>query len=202
MIRINLLPVELRQVEIKASFFPWRRLFIGVGTVLLLIHAYQVLAFFFGRGTLRHLHAQVVRLKPSVQESDQLSQTVQNDLIPHRNFLGQYVTPDIFLSRVMNELSDLLPQSMWFSRIRLAREANAVRLEISGYTRITSKEIALAQIQDYVNAARTKLEELQNIQAAGETAGAPVKMKAVFTTNREKLGTTEVMQFNATFAHG
>jgi hypothetical protein len=88
---------------------------------------------------------------------------------------------------------------MWLSQVRVSRQDMGIRLDASGYTRIASKQITLAQIQEYVNALKGMLTEIHSrLEKAGLAAGNK-KTKSVLTTSRREVQGAEVMQFDASF---
>ena len=200
MIKINLLPMDLRESETKPSRYPVRKIVTGTAAALLAIFLYQVIMYTYSRSVVRHLGIETEKLAQPAAEAERVDYAVNKELLPQKRFFHQFVIAHVWISEALNNFSDLLPHGMWFSRMKLAREQGYVRVDISGYTRITSSEIALAQIQEYVNAVKSKMEDSYG-KAEGEGGKAGYKVKAILTTNREKLGSTEVMQFNASFTN-
>ena len=202
MISINLLPVELRQVEKKESKIPIAKILKIVYGIVIFLIVYNGIVFFIVQGQLRKMDAEFKQLKPASEQADKYSALIDKDLQPQKTFFTQYVVAKVYISEIMNHLSDLLPESMWFSQIRIRRDKETIRFDLEGYTRVTSKQVALAQIQEYINSVKAKLEELINRDEGTGPSAKLEKVKVILSTNREQMGSVEVMQFNASFQTG
>ncbi len=197
-IQVNLLPFELRQQAAADEPKPIHRFFLCVFFLILIVTLYQFFVFALARMSVHELEAERARLKTTSEKAISLSKIVNDQLGPKKKFFETFVVPSAMFSEVMNELSNLLPDNVWFSQVRLTRGQETFGLELTGYSKITSQEVALAQIQGYINAIKEKSEEIVN-RPMDEGQPKGHKIKAVLTTNREMVGNTEVMRFNVSF---
>ncbi len=197
MILINLLPIELRQVEKKTSKIPVQKIVITVYGLVVLAILYHAIVFIAVRNQLSKMNNEHESIKSASEQAGKFMETVEKDLQPQKAFFDQYVISQVYISEIMNYLSDLVPDSMWFSQFRIRREKASIHFDLEGYTKVTSKQVALAQIQEYVNSVKAKLEETINRNAGPKDKAR--KVKVVMSTNREQMGSVEVMQFNASF---
>ena len=198
MIKINLLPVELRRVEVVRTKFPFRSMFITLFFIILIGSLYQFFLYLHVKSKLNHLNSEVTHIFEPGREADQLNQAINLKLLPEKHFLDQYVLPNFLVAEAMNDLSDLLPESIWFGDLTIKRDQGSLSLELMGFTRMTSKLIAVAQIQEYVNSVKAKLEELFQKEASRSDA-LPQEVKVVLTTNLQQVASLETMQFFAVF---
>lgn len=200
MILINLLPIEMRQVEKKTSKIPVLKIVIGVYGLVVFAILYHAVVFLLVKNQLGKMQTEYMQLKSPSEQAAKYADSVEKDLLPQKNFFNEYIIPRVYISEIMNELSNLLPDSMWFAQIRMKRDRAAIHFDLEGYTKVTSKQVALAQIQEYVNSVKGKLEEL--INPGSEPKDRVRKVRVVLSTNREQMGSVEVMQFNASFQTG
>jgi Tfp pilus assembly protein PilN len=206
MIKINLLPEEYRLVETrKRSFSPQKILFSAFFFVLV-ASLYQFFVYANIRQRIHQLDLETAQLSEPSKEVEQLDQAINTKLVPEKSFLNQYVVPNFLVAEVLNVLSDALPESVWLSELNIRRDDGGIRLDVTGYSRITSKQIAVAQIQEYMNSVKTKLEEffLEKDPASAEKKQDKDKIffkevKAILTTNLREISGAEAMQFTASF---
>jgi len=198
MILINLLPVEMRQVEKKTSTISIRKIILAIYSLVILGILYHGVVFLMVKSELGKMNTEYAQLKSTSDQASQYAEKLEKDLQPQNKFFNQYVIPSVYISEIMNQLSDLLPDSMWFSQVRIRRDKAVVNFDVEGYTKVTSKQVALAQIQEYVNSIKSKLEEMINRGLDVQKEKAK-KIKVVLSTNREQMGSVEVMQFNVSF---
>ena len=197
MIKINLLPLEHRLVEVQERKFSPQAIVLGLFLIILLASLYQSFLYIGLRSKIHQLNSNMSQLKGPSTESDELSQLISTKLLPEKRFFNQYILPGFLMAEVLNVLSDLLPESIWLADLNIKRERDAVRLELSGYSKITSKQIAVAQIQEYVNEAKAKIETILNQKV--EEGRENYEVKATLTTNLKEISSVEAMQFNASF---
>lgn len=196
MIRINLLPSEFRIAEIKTPRFPLQATVIVVLFIFLFVSLIQFFFFLGVRKKLRNLNAEMTQLSTPGQEANKLDLTIGTKLAPEKYFLDQYVLPTFLMAEVLNILSDLLPDNIWLSNLVLKREQGTIRLDLTGYSRITYQQIAAAQIQEYINAVKSQVEKV--IQKSQPEMKQEVK--AVLTTNLQRdVSGSDAMQFAVSF---
>ncbi len=199
MIRINLLPVEFRQVEVKQNKFSPQVILLSVLFICLLVALCQFFSYAGVRKKIHQSDAEMTQLTEPSKESDQLDQAINGKLLPEKRFFNQYVMSNYLVAEVMNELSDNLPDSVWLADLRFHREREALHLDLTGYSRITSKQIAVAQIQEYVNLIKGKMEEILRKGSKEQEKAAPQEVKVVLTTNLREISSMEAMQFAVSF---
>lgn len=197
MIKINLLPIEFRQVEVKRKSFNLQTIFIASFFICLLIALIQIFVFIGVRSRLNQLNLDAAKFLEPSKQSDELNQNINSKLLPQKKFLESNILPSFLVAELMNVLSDALPESLWLSDLTIRRERDMVRLELTGYSRITSKQIAVAQIQEYVNLAKEKMEAV--FQKNLKDDKTQIEVKAVLTTSLKEFSGVEVMQFSSSF---
>lgn len=203
MIKINLLPTEFRLVEVKKSRFSPQSILILALIGFSVITLFQFFGYANVRGKLHGLKSEMAQVAQPSKEADELMQTISMKLEPQKNFLNQHVISNFFLAEIMNSLSDVLPDSIWFSDMTMKRNRDDFRLDLSGYSQITSKQIAVAQIQEYVNSIKSKLEGIINAALSEkQSKEKPREVKVILTTNMREVSGVEAMQFAVSFQAG
>lgn len=197
-IRINLLPVEYRLVEAKKrAVSPMLILWIVLVLVLLLT-LFQFFEYAGVRRDLHRLNAEWAQLAGPNREADEVFKVLSEKLEPEKFFLERYVLSDFLIAEIMNTLSDVLSDNIWFSDLKATRNRDGFRLDITGYSQISSKQITVAQIQEFVNAVKSRMETILNPKNGPEPK--PVReVKAVLTTSLRDISGMEAMQFAVSF---
>lgn len=199
MIKINLLPAEYRIVEVQQKKISPQFILLSIFFIFLLASLYHFFLYASIRGKAHHLDGKLSELSAPSKQADELNQTINAKLLPEKKFFAQNILASCLISEILNELSNLLPDSVWFSEFRFQRDKESILINLTGFSRITSKQIAVAQIQEYVNSVKSRLEEILKKPRAGYDISPAQEVKVTLTTNLREISSMEAMQFSVSF---
>ncbi|PIQ87244.1 MAG: hypothetical protein COV74_01610 [Candidatus Omnitrophica bacterium CG11_big_fil_rev_8_21_14_0_20_45_26] len=196
MIKVNLLPIEFRQVEVKQSRVKPQTALLAIFFLLLAVALIQLFSYVTVQQKVHRFESEMEVLKAPSAKSDSLTTAIKSKLEPEIAFFRRHVLANVLVAEILNSASDLLPEGMWLSDIRLNRGGEAVVLEMTGYAKLTTKQIAVAQIQEYVNKLKAQLETMLN---EGVSDNRMQEVKITLSTNLREVSSSEVMQFAVNF---
>ena len=181
MIEINLLPEGLRKKPAIQFTLPQEylksALFIAIALIVILHILLQV--FIITKGTLLASSGRRMALiQPQRQLVDEMKSEVQN-YKALRDLFMQAGAKRMRVVKVLNLISDALPQGVWLAELSLSQEAG----ELSGAC-VSAEGLEIAQVGKLLNALR---QEPELMRAFPELELSSVK--------RRKLGPSEIVEF-------
>ncbi len=185
MILINLLPQELRLKEIKKINIPYRPIAIGVFTIFLLCAVYNLFLFIRIREQYRGLSKQWKALEQNSNEADVLEKELGATIVTEVDFYDGFVDPPLETAKVLNLVSDLIPDGAWLTQLIFKRNNKDIELVLNGVSRVSGKGLKLIEIQNFANGLKDKMEESLG-PASQANPAVKKKMKVTVTTSSQK----------------
>lgn len=194
MIEINLLPEELRLKKIKmappgAENIPVPQIIIGVIVILIIAHVSVFLLSVSARGGLAKLNKawnsdapkqkEIVSLQNELQEAEEKVKAVR-DLSQKR----------VNWPMILNKLSDIVPNDIWFSDMSFEKRNNGNILSIQGFAKDAS-QIGTDSIVKFVNTLKADNEFTSYFRKI-EVTGIQNRLYA----QKEVRGFTLICEFN------
>jgi len=133
---------------------------------------------------------------------------LQRDLGPHviaeMNFFDTYIDPPLSVARMLNLVSDLLPESLTVSSLQLERQGRELLLVIDGVSESQSSDSKLIEIQNYANSLKEELMKFLELSTDRGKLPEGQKIKTEVTTTSKHKGRSQrlVTQFKAILATG
>lgn len=200
MILINLLPQELRIKEIKRINIPYRPIAFVIFLIFLLLSLYNLFLFIRVRERHRNFSKQWKALEPRSNEADLLERELGATIVTEVDFYDGLVDPPLETARILNLVSDLIPESAWLTQLEFKRDNKDMQLILNGLARTSGKASKLIEIQNFANGLKDKMEESLG-PASQASPNVKKKIKVTVTTSSQKADAekAETILFTAAF---
>lgn len=194
MILVNLLPEEY--LETKISFrIPFQRIYLALSVLLLILWGFVLIRSGQFKKSLSHIETELKSLYPNVAQAEQVTQEMNQDIIPKKTFLDSLERPEVQWDHVMNLISDALPDGVWLSSLTLT-EIPDFSIRMEGFAEAHKEKSAISLVGDFVTQLKKKLEDLvaptQQVPQGGPT---PPTLRAETFTQQKETGPTKLTQF-------
>ena len=157
MIKINLLPQELRKKKKSVPRIPYILLVI-LGAVLFLL-----LTFFFYCDSLwaRSAHKSVsnewLKMSPSLVQLKALETKVEVQMKGEKEFLEKNVLNTQSMTLILTWASEFPPPKCWLTEFKAEREGEGCRLTLEGVVLPSRTQTSIEQIEEYFRKLKMKL---------------------------------------------
>lgn len=203
MILINLLPKEQRVREVKRIHIPILPIALVLFFIFVVSAFYQLVIFSRIGIQRRKLDVEWNQLKPQNSEAEQLQRELGASVAAEVHFFNQFIDPQLEMARVLNSVSDRIPNSITLASFKCERKQDHFRLILSGISEAASQDSSLVEIQNFVTNLKEQFAAaLASQPASKKDEQAPVKVpinaSITTTTKSEGLGRGLVTQFTAT----
>lgn len=187
MIRINLLPQELRKETVNAIRVPYIPLAILAGTLFLLMTF-----FFYGdylrvRAAYKKAQREWMGLSPSMEQLKALENQIEVEMRSEKEFLEKNVLNAESMTQLLFWVNEFLPPKGWLTELKAVRENGGCRLTLKGVVLASGTQTSIEQIEEYFRKLKAKL---------------PSKTSVALTTSREVKEKTEGTAFVAQLGWG
>ena len=157
MIKINLLPQELRKGKTSATRIPYVPLVILAGVLFLLLTF-----FFYGdylrvRFAYKRVKKEWVVLNPSLVQLKSLETKIEVEMKGEKVFLEKDVLNTESMTRILSWASEFLPPKGWLTELRAEREGEGCRLTLEGVVLASRTQTGIEQIEEYFRKLKIKL---------------------------------------------
>ncbi|MBI4550591.1 MAG: PilN domain-containing protein [Candidatus Omnitrophica bacterium] len=167
MILINLLPEEFVEKKVVLPL-PLKEIGIGLNVLLLVIWGLAGLREGGVRKELGRVETELSGMAADLAAAEQVAKQLNENLLPKKNFLDSLKKPESQWDRVMNLISDALPDGMWLSSLTLS-ESPQVTVRLEGMAKSLKDRSSVSMIGDFVAGLKGKLEELSSVHFGQET---------------------------------
>jgi hypothetical protein len=196
MILINLLPEEFVEKKTALSI-PLKEIGIGVNVLLLIVWgAVSLRQGGIGR-ELTRVETELSGMAADLAAADRVAKQINDTLLPKKNFLDSLRRPEAQWDRVMNLISDALPDGMWLSSLTLT-ESPRVSIRIEGMAKSLKDRSSISTIGDFVAGLKVKFEALSAGGAPGAASTGAHFREETFTQEKD-LDQGRVTQFVVEF---
>jgi Tfp pilus assembly protein PilN len=193
MIGINLLPEEYRERRFTLPI-PLRGIAWVVGGVLAVIWLLSFAAQSGTAKTLAGLKRESAELAPRVKEAEALIAEMNQTILPKKAFLDKFHSMESQWDRILNVLSDSLPENLWLASLHLARDP-VFSLQIEGLARQDLDGSAVESIGTFITRSKVELEKL----LAPQPGQASPKLATEMFTQQEEIKGVKVTKFMVGF---
>ena len=157
MIKINLLPQELRKKKTNAMRIPYGPLVILAGVLFLLMTFFFYGDYLRARSTYKSVQKEWTRLNPSMAQLKTLETQVEVEMKGEKDFLEKNVLNSESMTRILFWVSEFLPPKGWLTELKAEREGEGCRLTLKGVVLASRTQTGIEQIEEYFQKLRTKL---------------------------------------------
>lgn len=198
MIKINLLPVELRPVK-KArphkasvsgvpSLVSNKQMVLGGGIAVLLVFLAVTTLFYFDylglKGRLVKIDQDFAAIQPGVQEVRSLEQEVSSVLLTERDFLNAHILNKAALTSILQTISEALPEGVWLTALSINNSGKKRSFQIQGVVSGVKEKTNIQQIEEYLHQVHLIIPGSHFVYSTGKQLADKVSATA-FTANFE-----------------
>lgn len=157
MIRINLLPIELRQAHKKASPIPYLPLIVLAGGLFLLLTLFFYVDYLNTRASYVKVRQEWVRLSPLMSQLKSMENEVDVDMKGEKDFLEANILNTQPITHVLMWISKFLPPRCWLTNLDVERQGEECHLGLEGIVYPSNNLTGIEQIEDYLNKIKGQL---------------------------------------------
>jgi hypothetical protein len=187
MIKINLLPQELRRGKASTVRVPYGPLAILAGVLFLLMTFFFYGDYLRARSAYKSVQKEWTRLNPSLSQLKILETKIEVEMKGEKDFLEKNVLNTESMSQILSWVSEFLPPKGWLTGLKLERDGEGCRLTLKGVVLASRTQTGIEQIEEYFLKLRKKL---------------PPQASVTLTTSREVKEKTEGTAFVANLEWG
>jgi hypothetical protein len=187
MIKINLLPQELRKEKTNAMRIPYIPLAILAGVLFLLMTFFFYGDYLRARSTYNSVRNEWAKLNPSMAQLKALESKIEVEMKGEKDFLEKNVLNTVSMTQILYWVSELLPPKGWLTEFKAVREGEGCRLTLKGVVLASRTQTGIEQIEAYFQGLKLKL---------------PPQTSVALTTSKEVKEKTEGTAFVAQLEWG
>ncbi len=157
MIKINLLPIELRKANKKSAPLPYLPLVILAGVLFLLLTLFFYVDYLNARGAYAKVHKEWVRLSPLMAQLKSMEAKVDVELKGEKDFLEANVFNTQPVTRILMWISEFLPQRCWLTDLEYERQGEGCRLALGGVIFPANNRTGIEDIEVFLNEIKKRI---------------------------------------------
>ncbi|GEM_PF-1707747 len=158
MILVNLLPEEY--CENKPTLpFPLKKISIGLFVVLGMIWVIVGIDYYRLAKNLAGVETELRALSSDLAQSEEIMREMTQDLIPKKTFLEAFEKPEVQWDRIMNLISEVLPEGIWLSSLTMTNFPELI-FRMEGFAQPYKNRSAISLVGDFVTQTKKRLGEL------------------------------------------
>ena len=185
MIRINLLPPELRKTKtLYLSFVQKRKILVVAGSCFVGLTLILYLQYLLSLRALKGLQDHWVSLQKDIQRVTLFQSQLETGRRKEKEFLERHVTSPLPVTAILNAINQFLPDSIWLIEIKVSRQPQENSFLVKGFSLPLARKSSIQDIEKY-------LRDVKGI--------FPPKTELVLTTSRQTKENRELTLFTAVF---
>lgn len=157
MIKINLLPIELRKSNKKAVSLPYLPLVILAGVLFMLLTLFFYVDYLNARGAYAKVRKEWVRLSPLMAQLKSMEQKVDVEMKGEKDFLEANVLNTQPIARILMWVSEFLPLRCWLTNLEIERQGEGCRLGLEGVVFPANNRTGIEHIEIFLNEIKKQL---------------------------------------------
>ena len=187
MIKINLLPQELRKKKKTATRIPYIPLAVLAGVLFLLMTFVFYGDYLRARSAYKKVQKEWAKVNPSMAQLKTLETKIEVEMKGEKAFLEKNVLNTESMTQMLSWVSEFLPPKGWLTELKVEREGQGCRLSLKGVVLASRTQTGIEQIEEYFQKLKTKL---------------PAQTTVALTTSKEGKEKTEGTAFAARLEWG
>lgn len=157
MIKVNLLPQELRKEKTGTPRFPYIPLAILAGVLFLLMTFFFYGDYLRARSAYNSVKKEWAGLNPSLAQLKAMESKVDVEMKGEKEFLEKNVLNTESMTQILMWVSEYLPAKGWLTGLKAEREIGGFRLTLRGVVLATRSQTGIEQIEEYFRKLRAQL---------------------------------------------
>lgn len=188
MIKINLLPEDLRKKKKSATRVPYVPLAILAGVLFLLMTCFFYVDYLSARSAYHRVRQDWLRLNPLMGQLKSLETKIEGEMRGEKDFLEANVLNTDPVTQILSWVSEFLPAKGWLTQFKFERGGGGgCLLTLQGVVLPSRTQTSIEQIEAYLQGLKAKL---------------PPQTTLALTTSREVLEKRESTAFAANLEWG
>ena len=187
MIKINLLPQELRKKKKSATRVPYIPLALLAGVLFLLMTCFFYVDYLKARSAYQRVHQDWVRLNPLMGQLKSLENQIEIEMRGEKDFLEKNVLNTDSVTQILSWASEFLPAKGWLTQLKFERSGEGCLVTLQGVVLPSRAQTSIEQIEEYLQKFKAKL---------------PLQTTLTLTTSKEVKEKVEGTAFAANFEWG
>lgn len=185
MIRINLLPAELRRnAGARLSPSQKRKILLGVGFLFFVFTLVFYVQYQFHLKELKSLQTHWVSLQKDIQRVTAIQSQLESGSKKEKEFLEHSITSPFPITAILNAVSQFLPNSVWLIEIKIARQSPQNSFLLKGLSVPSNQKSSIQDIEKYLRDVKKVF---------------PQQTEVILTTSRQMKDNRELTLFTAVF---
>lgn len=157
MIKINLLPQDLRKGKRNATRIPYIPLVILAGVLFLLMTLFFYGDFLKARSAYKVVQKEWARLNPLMGQLKALENKIEIQMRGEKDFLEKNVLNAESMTQILVWASEFLPPKGWLTELKAEREGEGCRLTLKGVVLPSRAQTGIEQIEEYLRKMKAQL---------------------------------------------
>ena len=157
MIKINLLPQELRKDKKAPSRFPYIPLAILGGTLFLLLTFFFYGDYLKGRASFKKVQKEWMVSNPLMGQLKALENKIEIEMRGENNFLHKNVLNTESITQLLTWTSEYLPSKGWLTEMKIEREGESCRFVLRGTVLPSRTQTGIEQIEEFLQKLKAQL---------------------------------------------
>ena len=187
MIKINLLPQELRKKKRTATHIPYIPLAILAAVLFSLLTLFFYGDYLMTRSAHKKVQKEWARLNPLMSQLKTMETRIEIEMRGEKDFLEKNVLNTESMTQMLFWASEFLPSKGWLTELKSEREGEGCRLILMGVVLPSRAKTGIEQIEEYMQKLKAKL---------------PPQATLALMTSKETKGKTEGTVFAANWEWG
>jgi len=187
MIKINLLPQELRKKKGSSTRIPFKPLLILGGVLFLLLTFFFYGDYLKAHATYKTIRREWLRLNPLMAQLKSLETKIEVEMRGEKEFLEKNVLNTDSMASLLSCVSEYLPKKGWITELSMDRQGEGFSFVLKGVVLPTRTQTGIEQIEEYLHKLKIRL---------------PPKTTLELTTAKEVSAKVEGTSFTAQFDWG
>lgn len=185
MIRINLLPQELRKRKTNATHIPYIPLAILAGVLFLLMTFFFYGDYLRARSAYKNVQKEWARLNPSLAQLKAMESKIEVEMKGEKDFLERNVLNTESITQILFWVSEFLPPRGWLTELKMERDGEGCRLTLKGVALASQVQTGIEQIEEYFQKLKTKLPPQTSVALTTSKEGKDKKGGTAFAAHVE-----------------
>ncbi len=187
MIKINLLPHELRKAKTSATRVPYIPFAILGGVLFLLLTLFFYGDYLRARSSYQEVHKEWLRLNPLMGQLKALEKKIEIEMKGEKEFLENNVFNTESMTRMLSWVNEYLPSKGWLTELSAERVGAGFHLTLKGVVLPSRTQTGIEQIEEFLQKLKRQL---------------PPKATLMLTTSKQTSSKVEGTSFSADFEWG
>ncbi len=186
MIKINLLPLQLRKSKPSPTRIPYIPLAILAGGLFFIMTLFFYTDFLRARAAYARVHKDWMRMNPLMGQLKAMENRVEIEMKAEKDFLEKNILNTDSITNILDSVSKYLPERGWLTELKAEREGEGCRLMLQGVVLQSRTRTGIELIEEYLNKLK---------------ANFPAGAKFILTTSKDSK-TSDGVSFTANFEWG